>query len=159
MLKLWPWFFYVDDYLIIPFMCTKFHGILNWSLLRFQLEYLCGYINNSSKRATRIRGMTLFPIFVMYVPDFVGKIKFCVKVMQEESLIMCGCGNLDFSQLCIWKEMTVSSHLKKIRIWNSQSPIWNINNYGEGIWSPGNKAILQLQDIMTRDFIRIIVLM
>ncbi len=35
----------------IPFICTKFHGILNWSLLRPQLEcllYACDYINKES---------------------------------------------------------------------------------------------------------------
>ncbi len=75
-------FFYM---VTTPFLCAKFHGILNWSLL---FGTLCGYINKSTN-------------FVMYVPNFVGKIKFCVKVMQEESLIMCVCGNLNFSQLCI----------------------------------------------------------
>ncbi len=85
----------------------------------------------------------------MYIPDFVGKIKFCVKVMQKESLIMCGCGIVDFSQLCIWKEMAVSGHLKKIRQYYNMEEKQlkaNINNYGEAIWSPpclSKKAILQ----------------
>ena len=144
MLKLWAIIFYVGDYFTIPYISTKFHD--NWSLKFWQLEwlfYVCGYINRSKYPNTRY---DLFPshiaIFAMYIntilPDFVEKIKFCVKVMQEESLIMCGCGNLNFSQLFIWKEMAVSGHLKDNK--KQLKALKKITN-GEATWNQlGNKV-------------------